>query len=201
MCRQWHRHWHLAPALCLAAEESPWKRRALIPSTIMDVAKLHFFEMQAVLCCLQTWIPDEVFALCSLRTCNRTLMKFVATVNNSSKNFITACFMQMHIHIHCPRPIGDWTPLTPLCASPFCRGETGMWVPSQRHNLPPPHVDALNGSQSIERWVTENPKPYVVCSVTCYARVKHLFRLRHESSDGLVIGVTEYVPAIYVYGI
>ena len=158
----------------------------------MDVAKLHFFDMQPVLCCCSLLSAS---ALCSLRTCNRTLMKLVATVNSSSKKFIEACLMQMHIHIHCPRPIRDWTPLTPLCSSPFCREETGLWVPCRRHNLPPPTVDSAAGSESIQRWVTENPEPYVVCSETCYARVKHLLKLRHESSNGLVIAVTDYVPA------
>ena len=169
----------------------------------MDVAKLHFFDMQAVLCCLQTWIHYEDFALCSLRTCNRTLMKFVFTVNSSSMKFIEACLMQMHIHIHCPRPIRDWTPLTPLCSSPFCRGETGLWVPCRGHNLPRPLLDhlprtSLTGSQSIQRWVTEHSEPYVVCSVPCYARVKHLLKLRHETSHGLIVAATDYVPATYV---
>ena len=177
----------VAPAPCLEAEESPSKRRAVIPSTIMDVAKLHFFDMEAVLCCLRTWIHYEDFALCSLRTCNRTLMKFVATVNSSSKNFIKACLMQMRIHIRCPRPIRDWTPLTPHCSSPFCRGNTGYIT-----------EHSTLGLQSIQRWVTEHSEPYVVCSVPCYARVKHLLKLRHEPSCGLVVAVTDYVPAIYV---
>ena len=194
----------LAPAPCLEAEESPWKRRAVIPSTIMDVAKLHFFDVQAVLSCLQKWIHYEDIALCSLRTCNRTLMKFVATVNSSSKNFIKACQMQMHSHIHCPRPIRDWTVLTPLCSSPFCRGETGVWVPCRGHNLPRPllkHLPrtSLTGSQSIQRWVTEHSEPYVVCSVPCYARVKHLLKLLGRRSNGLVVAVTYNVPAIYEY--
>ena len=177
----------VAPAPCLEAEESPSKRRAVIPSTIMDVAKLHFFDMEAVLCCLRTWIHYEDFALCSLRTCNRTLMKFVATVNSSSKNFIKACLMQMRIHIRCPRPIRDWTPLTAHCSSPFCRGNTGYIT--EHPTL---------GLQTIQRWVTEHSEPYVVCSVPCYARVKHLLKLRHEPSCGLVVAVTDYVPAIYV---
>ena len=187
----------VAPVSCLEAKESPSKRRAVIPSTITDVAKLHFFDMEAVLCCLRTWIHYEDFALCSLRTCNRTLMKFLATVNSSSKNFIKSCLMQMRIHNRCPRPIRDWTPLTPHCSSPFCRGKTGLWVPCRRHNLPPPSVDDLAGSQSIQSWITEHSAPYVVFSMPCHARVKHLLKLRHETSDGLVVAVTDYVPATY----
>ena len=191
----------LAPAPCLEAEDSPWKRRAVIPSTIMDIAKLQFFDTQPVLCCCSLLSAS---ALCSLRTCNRTLMKLVATVNSSSMKFIEACLMQMHIHIHCPRPIKDWTPLTPQCSSPFCRGETGLWVPCRGHNLQRTLLDQLphtsiTGWQSIQDWITEHAEPYVVCSVPCYARVKHLLKLLGRRSNGLVIAVTYNVPAIYEY--
>ena len=188
----------VAPASCLEAEELSSKRRAVIPSTITDVAKLHFFDIEAVLCCLRTWIHYEDFALCSLRTCNRTLMKFLANLNSGSQQFIKSCLLQRRIRNRCPRPSTNWTPLTPHCSSPFCRGKTGSWVPCRRHNLPPPWVDSLAGSQSIQSWVTEHSEPYVVCSVPCHARVKHLLKLRHETSHGLVVAVTDYVPATYV---
>ena len=193
-----HHAGDIVAASCLEAEELSSKRRAVILSTITDVAKLHFFDREAVLCCLRTWIHYEDFALCSLRTCNRTLMEFLATVNSNSKDFIKSCLMQMRIHNRCPRLSTNWTLFQPHCSSPFCRGRTGLWVPWRRHNLPPPSVDSISGSMSIQSWVTEHSAPYVVCSMPCRARVKHLLKLRHETSHGLVVAVTDYVPARYV---
>ena len=189
-----------SPVSCLQAEESPSKRRAVTPSIITHVGNLNFFVMEAAyIDVFISWINYEDFALCSLRACNRSLMHFLTHVNTGSKNFIKACLLQMQIHHLCPRPIRDWTPLTPYCSSPFCGGKTGFWVPCCRHNLPPPDVDSFPGSQSINCYITDYSDPYVVCSENCYARVEHLLKLRKEPSCGLVVAVTEYVPALW-YG-
>ena len=172
----------------LLLHSSPWLLKFLAFCNILD-SMLSVDDMDIVM----RWLNWTSWELCAVRTCSRHIRDVVGQPDTVCGNFVKVVLLQMQMNQICLKPAEDWTPEAPFCASPYCRRETGLWMPTSEDRLPAASVDSVDGSERISVFLQRHRNyKYVVCSEPCcFRRVAFLKNLRRENGQ-IVIAVSLY---------
>ena len=108
---------------------------------------------------------------------------------------IEAQRLKFQARLACPEPKRGWTEGQPLCSSPLCNAETGLWLPSAeevgkhvhgQEEFSFPFSWSIWGSVTIRSMVASNG-PFVACCRDCGMLLKQMIRIRETKHESVLL--------------
>ena len=147
-------------------------------------------------------------SLRSLLACGKSTARestWMSTLPGTMRRLIIAQHLEFQAMVVCPSPRGEWTESWPLCSSPFCNKETGLWLPWRKSNEEvgsdqdgPEEFSSgwsVYGSITI-RSVIANAKQasFVACCHDCGKLLKQIIRIRRSHENVLLASHWRVAP-------